>query len=49
VLYPKGKSPQYPLERRVGSPQSWPGHGGEEEIPIIAPPTVIRPIAQFLY
>jgi len=26
-LYPQGKSPQYPLDRRLGGTQSWPGHG----------------------
>jgi len=35
-LYPQGKSPHYPLERRLGGPQSWAGCGGEEENPIIA-------------
>jgi hypothetical protein len=23
--------PQYPLDRRLGGPQSWSGHGGEEK------------------
>jgi hypothetical protein len=30
-LYPQGKSPWYPLDRRLGGPQSRSGHGGEEE------------------
>jgi hypothetical protein len=30
-LYPQGKSPWYPLDRRLGEPQSWSGHGGEEK------------------
>jgi hypothetical protein len=30
-LYPQGKSPWYPLDRRLGGPQSWSGHGGEEK------------------
>jgi len=30
---PQGKSPQYPLNRRVGGSQSWSGHGGEEKNP----------------
>jgi hypothetical protein len=45
-LYPQGKSPWYPLDRRLGGPQSRSGHGGEEknsqplsgiELPIIQP------------
>jgi hypothetical protein len=45
-LYPQGKSPWYPLDRRLGEPQSRSGCGGEEknfqplpglEIPIIQP------------
>jgi len=30
-LYPQGKSPWYPLDRRLGEPQSWSGCGGEEK------------------
>jgi hypothetical protein len=30
-LYPQGKSPWYPLDRRQGGPQSRSGHGGEEK------------------
>jgi hypothetical protein len=30
-LYPQGKSPWYPLDRRPGGPQSHSGHGGEEK------------------
>jgi hypothetical protein len=29
-LYPQGKSPWYPLDRRLGGPQSRSVHGGEE-------------------
>jgi hypothetical protein len=29
-LYPQGKSPWYPLDRRLGWPQSRSGRGGEE-------------------
>jgi hypothetical protein len=32
-LYLQGKSPWYPLDRRLGGPQSQFGHGGEEKIP----------------
>jgi hypothetical protein len=31
-LYPRGKSCQYPLDRRLGVAQSWSGRHGEEEI-----------------
>jgi hypothetical protein len=30
-LYPQGKSPWYPLDRRLGRPQSRSGRGGEEK------------------
>jgi hypothetical protein len=30
LLYPQGKSPRYPLDRRLGGPQSRSGRGGEE-------------------
>jgi hypothetical protein len=30
-LYPQGKSPWYPLDRRLGGPQSHSGCGGEEK------------------
>jgi hypothetical protein len=30
-LYPQGKSPWYPLDRRLGGPQSRSGCGGEEK------------------
>jgi hypothetical protein len=30
-LYPWGKSPLYPLDRRLGGPQSWSGCYGEEK------------------
>jgi hypothetical protein len=30
-LYPQGKRPHYPLERRLGGPQSLYGHSGEEK------------------
>jgi hypothetical protein len=33
LLYPQGKSTQYPLDRRLDEPQSRPGRGGEEKIP----------------
>jgi len=37
-LYSPEKSPQYPLDRRLGGPQSQSGHGGEEkQSSIIAP------------
>jgi len=30
LLYPWGKSPQYPLDRRLGGPQGQSGCGGKE-------------------
>jgi hypothetical protein len=30
-LYPQGKSPRYPLDRRLGGPQSCSGCSGEEK------------------
>jgi hypothetical protein len=31
-LYPRGQSPRYPLDRRLGGPQSRSGQFGEEKI-----------------
>jgi hypothetical protein len=31
TLYPNGNSPWYPLDRRLGGPQRWFGHAGEEK------------------
>jgi hypothetical protein len=31
LLYPQGKSPWYPLDRRLGGPQSHSGHDGEQK------------------
>jgi len=31
LLYPQGKAPQYPLDRRLSGPQSQSGHSGEEK------------------
>jgi hypothetical protein len=47
-LYPLGKSPRYPLERRLGGPQNRSGRRGEEKI--LAPtgtrnPTPVQPVA----
>jgi hypothetical protein len=48
-LYPQGKSPWYPLDRRLDGPQSRSGRGGEEKNyqPLLGlePPT-IQPVAQ---
>jgi hypothetical protein len=48
-LYPQGKSPLYPLDRRLGGPQSRSGSGGEEKnsqpLPRIELP-IIQPVAQ---
>jgi len=47
-LYPHGKKPWYPLDRRLGGPESRAGHGGEEKnsqlLPGLEPP-IIQPSA----
>jgi hypothetical protein len=44
-----GKSPRYPLDRRLGGPQSSSGCGGKEKnsqpLPGLEPP-IIQPVAQ---
>jgi hypothetical protein len=49
VSYPQGKSPCYPLDRRLGRPQRLSGHGGEEKkfhpLPGLETP-IIQPVAQ---
>jgi hypothetical protein len=49
-LYPRGKSPRYPLDRKLGGPQSRSGRFGEEKI--LDPtwtgtptPSVVQPVA----
>jgi hypothetical protein len=48
-LYPQGKSPWYPLDRRLGGTQRRSGRGGEEKnshpLPGLKPP-IIQPVAQ---
>jgi hypothetical protein len=48
-LYPQGRSPWYPLDRKLGGPQSRSGRGGEEKnsqpLPGLEPP-IIQPVAQ---
>jgi hypothetical protein len=44
-LYPRGKSSWYPLDRRVGGPQSRSGHGGKEKkSPFVA--HAVQPVVQ---
>jgi hypothetical protein len=47
-LYPPGKEPLYPLDRRLGGLQSRSGRGGEEKnsqpLPGLEPP-IIQPVA----
>jgi hypothetical protein len=48
-LYPQGKSPWYPLDKRLGGPQSRSGRGGEEKNSHPLPglePLIIQPVAQ---
>jgi hypothetical protein len=48
-IRPQGKSPWYPLDRRLGGPHSRSGRGGEEKnsqpLPGLEPP-IIQPVAQ---
>jgi hypothetical protein len=37
ALYPQGKDIQYPLDRRLGGPQSWSGHRGYRKYPLPLP------------
>jgi hypothetical protein len=48
-LYLQGKSPMYPLDRRLGESQSRSGRGGEEKNSQPPPglePSIIQPVAQ---
>jgi hypothetical protein len=44
-LYPQGKNPCHPMDRRLGEPQSRFGHGGEQKnsqpLPGLEPPIVL--------
>jgi hypothetical protein len=48
-LDPRGKSPRYPLDRRLGGPQSRSGRFGEEKIldptGTNSDPSVVQPVA----
>jgi hypothetical protein len=49
LLYTQRKSPWYPLDRRLGGPQSCSGHSGEEknsQTLLRLELLIIRPIAQ---
>jgi hypothetical protein len=49
TLYPHGKNPWYLLDRRLGGPQSWSGHGGKEKTSQSLSgleSLIIKPIAQ---
>jgi hypothetical protein len=49
LLFSQGKSPQYPLDRRLGRPQSWSGHSGEVKNSWPSPglkPLIMQPIVQ---
>jgi hypothetical protein len=48
-LYPQGKSPWYPPDRRLGGPQRWFGHDSEEKNSQPLPgleSLIIQPITQ---
>jgi hypothetical protein len=47
-LYPRGKSPRYPLDRRLGGPQGRSGRCGENSCPhrdLSSDPSVVQPVA----
>jgi hypothetical protein len=49
VALPTGKNLWYPLDRRLGGPQSRSGRGGEEKNPQLLPelePPIIQPAGQ---
>jgi hypothetical protein len=49
VALPQGRSPWYPLDRRLGGPQRQSGSGGEEKNSQSLPglkPLIIQPVAQ---
>jgi hypothetical protein len=49
-LYLQGKNPWYPLDRRLGGPQSWSERGGEEKnsLPLLGlEPPIIQLVAQY--
>jgi hypothetical protein len=49
LLYPQGKSPWYPVDRRLDGPQSQSGCSGEEKNsqPLLElKPSIIQPTAQ---
>jgi len=48
LLYSRGKSPQYPMNRRVDRPQSQSGHFGGQKNPLHLPKFefhIIQPIS----
>jgi hypothetical protein len=53
ALYPRGKDPRYPLDKRLGGPQSWSGHGldGKSSLPLpgIKPRSPCRPVHRQIY
>jgi len=51
-LYPQGKGPWYPLDRRLGGLQSWSGQSGEEKTSQHfsgLEPLIIQPVASFIF
>jgi len=49
VVYPQGKSPWCPMDKKMGGPQNWSGRGGEEKNshPLPGPELPItQPVAQ---
>jgi hypothetical protein len=46
-LYPHEKNPRYPLDRRLGGPQSRSGHSGEDKIPSPAGNRTLEKVREF--
>jgi hypothetical protein len=50
ALYPRGKDPRFPFDRRLGGPQSWYGHRGSLLLPGNEPLSSLCPVcSQTLY
>jgi hypothetical protein len=48
ALYPRGKNPRYPLDRRLGGTQSWSGRRGPEEksAPVGDRTPIVQPVVR---
>jgi hypothetical protein len=48
-IYPWGKIPQYPQTGRLGGPQSWFEHFGEEKIIVLLPGIEFQSLISYWY